>query len=164
MRACRTLKNPLVPFFPTAAKLRTSLSLDELLVLYNDYFIVRRTKGPIVADMSDEEMNAWLRRLENGGSKLGLSFLSVGMLIDLVSFSAEQIAILRKAKSLPGSQPVDGTGDSAETPTANLLSRLELSDAFDALRADFAVLKADLASIKGPGPEPAAPPAEPAAP
>lgn len=109
-RACRRPDKLTLPVFPGASDLRSSLSLDEVSVLYNAYFLVRRELGPIVSEMSEPEMEAWISKLEKGGAVAGgLHFLSLGALTDLVCFGASRIASLEKAISSAGSPPAEPT-------------------------------------------------------
>lgn len=96
-----------LPVFVKAGDMRANLTHDEISCLYNSYAIVQRNLGPIASSLSKDECDAWLDKLEKGGSKHGLAFFSLGALIDLVQRSVERIAISRTEQSSAGSLPGD---------------------------------------------------------
>ena len=75
-RACKRKEDLTSPFFPSAEAIRRNLSLDEVSVLMNHYFSAQHEMGPIVAHISVEEVEAWIKRLGEGGSSFPLDFLS----------------------------------------------------------------------------------------
>jgi hypothetical protein len=116
-RACRRTKwddeksewvaHLTTPMFPKSSDLRERLLHDEIGVLFNDYMLVQRRLGPITHQLSKPECEAWIKRLQEGGERVGLPFFSWGALIDLVSFSVDRIASLEKALSSAGSPQDD---------------------------------------------------------
>lgn len=97
------------PAFPTPSAARLKLTSDEMAVLVNQYAVVQRELGPIVADMSEAEMEAWLSRLEEGGSAAPLAFFSSGQKDNLIMFSASRWRASPTVNSSPGEPPADGT-------------------------------------------------------
>lgn len=74
-RACRRHDNMKLPFFPASSGVR-KLSIDEVAVLMDLYFRVQYETGPIFARMDEQEVDAWIKRLAEGGSAFPLSSLS----------------------------------------------------------------------------------------
>lgn len=116
-RACRRVDNPEWPFFPTPRAMRDALTQDEIGVLMRSYLILQAELGPIVAHMSEGEVDAWIRRLVEGGSTLPLSVLSSEGVSDLVMHMASRLYTSPTDTSSPGSQP-DASTTSADEETA----------------------------------------------
>lgn len=75
-RACRKKDDVKRPFFPSPKAMRAHMSTDEVGVLFNNYCTVQQEVGPIVAYMSAEEREAWILRLQEGGSAFPFDYLS----------------------------------------------------------------------------------------
>lgn len=123
-RACMRPNSPKVYAFAFADNLRNSVSADELAVLFNAFCVVKKNYGPISAELSEAEMEAWLDVLAEGGGRQGLAFFSLGALTDLLSFMASRISFYRKERSSVGSQlgestPKATSDDSAPEPQAD---------------------------------------------
>ncbi|MFA5186334.1 MAG: hypothetical protein WC551_07665 [Patescibacteria group bacterium] len=132
-RACRKVKvNPEtgestpflnLPLFLKTADLRNALIHDEIGVLFNEYMLVQRQLGPIANQLSKVECEAWLKRLQEGGERMGLSFFSWAALIDLVSFMVDRITSLQTELSSAGlphediESPTSPTSKSDDSPT-----------------------------------------------
>ena len=97
------------PFFPAVEMIPRSLSQDEIAILLLEYNRVRAELGPIVADMSQEEYDAWIEVLAKGGSAYPLDSLSLGEQSRLIVRMASELYTLRTASSSPGSQPAKST-------------------------------------------------------
>lgn len=108
-RFCRRIDNRAIPAFPTAAECRRHLSSDEKSVLCNAYALVQVRFGPIVTYLSEEEMEAWIRRLAEGGSAVPLHLLSWEQRTELLMHSVRQLLALRTASSSAGSPPSEPT-------------------------------------------------------
>lgn len=65
-RACKNPKTN-APFFPSVESISDALSNDEIGVLLNHYLTMQLEIGPVVGLMTDEEMEAWIERLAEGG-------------------------------------------------------------------------------------------------
>jgi hypothetical protein len=111
------------PMFPRSADVRASLLHDEIAVLFNEYMLVQRRLGPITNQLSKAECEAWIRRLQEGGERIGLPFFSWGALIDLLSFSVDRIVNLERELSSAGSPPEEPTPESANPPSAFTVDR-----------------------------------------
>ena len=108
-RACRAEGDTTKPFFPSPSAMREFLTPDEIGVLFRSYLIVQDEVGPIIANMSAEEMEAWIKRLQDAGSRAPLAFLSSGALIDLVYILASQMFTSATPSISPGSLPESAT-------------------------------------------------------
>jgi len=75
-RACRRKDELDKPFFPAPELIRRTLTIDEVSVLMTHYLTAQAEMGPIVAHLSQEEMDALIKRLAEGGSRFPLDLLS----------------------------------------------------------------------------------------
>lgn len=91
LRAARRASNPALPFFPSVEELRDKLTPDTLGRFVDDYMNVQRKLGPTYASLTKDEMDAWLKRLGEGGNSYPLRFLSLVALEELVMHSASQL-------------------------------------------------------------------------
>ena len=74
--ACRQPDNVDLPFFPYGPKDVRTRTSDELAVLLSAYNEHARVSGPILNEMTVDEMNAWVKRLQEGARTASpLSFL-----------------------------------------------------------------------------------------
>lgn len=109
-----TLKKPAIP---GANLLRQKPFTDDLhVVLMKMYTRACVTCGPIVATMTDEERNAWLDALEEGGSGFPLDLLSSEMRNELLMHSVARLKKLQTASGSSGQQPVDANSDTSALP------------------------------------------------
>lgn len=104
-RACRDPKRIERAAFPSPALMRERLSTDEVGVLFNNYCTVQSEIGPIVAYMSKEEREAWILRLEEGGSAFPFDSLSWEQQRILVTSMASQLVSCWMAMCSLGSPP-----------------------------------------------------------
>lgn len=104
--AVRRKSDPKLHFFPSVEKIRKELTADEVGMLMLHYFTVQREVGPQVSTMSEEEVDAWVKRLTEGGSAFPLDLLSLGALRSLVLSLAKRQAISATDTTSPGS-PLD---------------------------------------------------------
>lgn len=133
-RACREAPRPLDPpfvmgqphatdrpCFPSPVHMRDQLSSDEIAVLATAYTKLQYEIGPIVADLSDSQMEAWLQKLGEGGSRLPLASLSSAQLEDLLMYSAGRL--------YPRSTPTTSAGSPPDAPTSPTPNTLANGDA-----------------------------------
>lgn len=102
----KTLQKPAIP---TAALLRQKPFTDDIhAVLMRMYTRACVVCGPIVATMTDEEREAWLDALEEGGSSFFFDLLSSGMKDELLT---HLVALRKRSKMGNGSpgQPLDAS-------------------------------------------------------
>jgi hypothetical protein len=85
--ACRNISDMRVPAFPTAAIARQCLLTDEFWFLYQAYSLFRAESGPMLSELTPAEMNAWLKVLQEGGSRVPLARLGLEAVIDLLMHS-----------------------------------------------------------------------------
>lgn len=104
-RACRDPKRVERAAFPSPALMRERLSTDEVGVLFNHYCTVQSEIGPIVAYMSTEEREAWILRLQEGGSAFPFDSLSWEQQRTLVTSMASQLVSCWMAMCSLGSPP-----------------------------------------------------------
>lgn len=113
-RACRRAENVNVPAFPSADEIARALSTDEVAVLMRSYLRVQAECGPIVADMSQEMVDAWIDVLASGGSKHPLDSLSSGALTTLLWSMACRLYKSRTDKRSRGPQPEESTAGESD--------------------------------------------------
>lgn len=81
--------------FRTAEDLRSRLTADETLVLFNAYMLVQHKYGPFERTLNEDgDLEAWVQRLEEGGSAFPLLALSLPDLVGLTSSMAARISLL----------------------------------------------------------------------
>lgn len=107
VRACRNAKYPdgSRPAFPSANQMRAAFSTDEIGVLFSQYCTVQAELGPIRAEMSPEEADAFVVRLAKGGSAFPLDSLSLAQQRSLVVTTASRLVRCWMAMSSAGLQP-----------------------------------------------------------
>lgn len=119
-RACRDPNNTEKPAFPSPKAMSLKLTGDEIGVLYNSFLVVQSELGPITATMSDEEYEAWVRRIAESGSADPFVSLSLDLQMTLVRSMACQLFDYWTATSSPGSVQDEVTSTpSSESETSN---------------------------------------------
>ena len=106
---CMTGHDKLSAFFPTMEAIG-KLTTDEQAVLMRHYMHTQAEVGPIVANMSQGEMDAWIEMLGKGGSRDPLGLLSSDQASELLMYMASRLC----------SSPMDNS--SAGTPQENTTS------------------------------------------
>lgn len=91
-RACRDPDDLNKPAFPSPKAMSIQFTGDEIGVLYNHYLTVQSEVGPITAYMSDEEYEAWVRRIAEAGNSDPFDSLSWDLQRTLVVSMASQLA------------------------------------------------------------------------
>ncbi len=104
-RACHEVENAGKPIFPSPLALRDKLAADEVGALFKLYCQVQTELGPIITRMSEEEMEAWIVKLEEGGAHEPFAFFSLETQLRLVSFMASLIVKSWTATRSAGSPP-----------------------------------------------------------
>jgi hypothetical protein len=103
--ACRDTENPKLPFFPTPDHVGEVLTNSEIAVLHLNYRTFENEFGPIIANLSGDELDRWIERLALS-AKEGAYFLdrisSVAQTQLLMSM-ASQLWTYRTDKSSPTS-------------------------------------------------------------
>ena len=115
-RACRRHDDLERPLFPTPIDIRQHLSPNEVSVLVQQYMIISSEVGPIVATMTDAEIDAWISRLVEGGSAAPLGLLTSDALTTLVLGLASRVYASTTAISSVGTPLDDGLKTSESVP------------------------------------------------
>lgn len=103
-----TEDSPQYPRLFPDAKSVSRLPADEITALFGAYCAVQKRLGPFAEDMGDGEVNAWIQRLEDGGSALPLSLLASHQVADLcLHLSARGAALSRLLISQRQSSPIN---------------------------------------------------------
>lgn len=103
MGICRVVHEKQRAFFPTMQAIGKLVS-SESAVLMEHYLHTQVQLGPVVKLMSQEEMDAWLELLGQGGKLDPLASLSPEDLIRLLMYSASQLYPSRTDRDSAGSQ------------------------------------------------------------
>lgn len=72
------------PFFGSSEEIIHKLTVDESAVIYNQYKFARMELGPIIHEMPESEVDAWVNRLVTAGNTLPLASMSSDALNQLV--------------------------------------------------------------------------------
>lgn len=115
-KACRDKDDPKKQLFPTVEDIRRWLTMDEVGVLMSHYMTAQAELGPIVASMSDADVDAWIARIKDAGTLFPLDLLSSEALKTLVSILVSRLVSLQTASSYAGSQ-LDEPEKSEASPT-----------------------------------------------
>jgi hypothetical protein len=106
--------------FRDAEQINDELTSNEILTLFHAYLLVQEKYAPFEASAETaDEVNAWIRRLEEGGADLPLLSLSLPQLVRLTSSLGARISSLYRLlatqwESLPSilqSELLDSCGD-----------------------------------------------------
>lgn len=91
-------------FFPRKEDIFRLLSVDQCGVLLNHYYTVVLELGPIIAELSADEAEAWIKRIIEGGTqnRFLVNSLSVVAWTDLIKSLVSQLEDLQMDRSLPG--------------------------------------------------------------
>lgn len=118
-RSCRHQDEISKSFFPSPDEIQRALTVDEVGTLFRSYLIVQGELGPIPSSVSEEDRDAWVRRLQEAGDRRPLASLSWESLSALAFSMACQIESLSGPKSLPGNSPESGSSTSNEDEDAS---------------------------------------------
>lgn len=123
-RSCRDASDLSKPAFPGPQAIREGLTADECGMLFQHYLTVQLELGPIIANMSNDEFEAWVQRLDEGQ----------GFFFDLLSSETKKTLALTMASRLRSF--LTGTS-SAGSPPNDALPGAELHP-LEALTQDSA--------------------------
>lgn len=119
-RACRQEDDLTRAAFPSGKMVRATLTPDEVEVLFRHYLSVQSELGPIVSEMTKEEMDAWVHRLAEGGPGFPFNSLSLVQQRILVRSMASQLVAFWTDKSSAGSQPESTEADEPASDDADV--------------------------------------------
>lgn len=105
--ACRVPDDPKWPSFPSIGKVRSTLTTDEFAVLATAYANYRRDTMPILAELSPDEMELWIRRVQEGAERAPLALLSGPALTDLVMYLVSKLPGTSPTPSGSAGSPLD---------------------------------------------------------
>lgn len=111
--AARNPAAPEFPAFPTAQGLRAKCTTDEIGSIAMAYGQFRAEQGPVVSELTEPQMEAWLKVLQEGASRVPLALLSGEALIDLIMFLVSKVGTSPTGSGSAGSPP-----DDSSTPPA----------------------------------------------
>jgi hypothetical protein len=126
--ACRNPSNLSQPAFVHPKLARQILTTDEIAQLAMAYNAFRLESGPLVSEMTAEEMEAWLQVLREGGSRVPLARLSGEALSDLVMFLVSKLTPSTGTGSA-GSPPGEPSPEPPHLKGSDLVDRTELERA-----------------------------------
>lgn len=104
-KCCRRVGKLDKSFFPSVGEMTKRLTTDQIAVLFREYLIVQQEIGPIISNMTKEELDAWVEKLAKGGSAHFLGFLTLAAQNQFILYMACQLYSLQTGKCLPISQP-----------------------------------------------------------
>lgn len=93
--------------FPNTDTLK-KLPADEIMILFGLYELVQKRLGPSAKELDDDEVNAWVRRLEEGASEIPLARLASHQLAELcLRLSVRAAALSRCLNSQRQNLPIN---------------------------------------------------------
>lgn len=110
-RACRDVDDVTRPAFPAPKQIRQTMTTEECGALFQHYLTVQLELGPTVWKMSDEEYEAWISRLAEGGSAFLFDTLSSDLQKMLLLYMAYQLRSSPTDNTSAGSQPEETTSN-----------------------------------------------------
>ncbi len=116
-RAAKRDKKLATAFFPSPAEMRAHMTADELAVLFHEYLDLQASLGPIVGEMSRQEMDAVIDRLAEGGQAFPLGSWSWEARTALMKHMAYRLRASSTGTSSPGGPPAKRSAK-AERPRA----------------------------------------------
>jgi len=107
-RACRDPDDPEHrAAFPSPSSIRQGLTSIEVGTLFNHYLTIQAELGPLAATLTEEEMEAWIARIAEGGSAYPFDLLPSDLQRSLVLSMARRLRAFSTGTSSAGSQPAD---------------------------------------------------------
>lgn len=114
-RACRDIEDVKRSAFPSPKAIRGQLTTEECAMLFQHYLTVQLQLGPTVIEMSDEELEAWITRVAEGGSSFPFDLLATDLQKLLLLHMAYQLRTSPTDSGSAGLQP-----DEVTTSSSNL--------------------------------------------
>lgn len=121
-RACRRTKDMKYPAFPSPGEMRKHMTTFEIGILQDHYNRVQTELGPYVSDFSIDEIDAWISRLMEGGSRYFLDLLPSEGREALIERLVSLLRSSWTATTSPGEPPANGSDGS--TPSVPAPERL----------------------------------------
>lgn len=101
-RVVRDANDITKPFFKTKESIPQVLTTDEIGILMREYIAVRAEIGPVITQMTSDEIEAWIERLGEAEDVFPLVFLDSEMLSRLILTMASRLKALRMEKTSAG--------------------------------------------------------------
>jgi hypothetical protein len=92
--ACREVSDPEKPFFPYGVAETRQCTTDELAMLFQSYNAVREKAYPTLRDMTEAEMYAWVRVLEEDAEQFPFTRISRSKLEAFCVWAAKSLVSL----------------------------------------------------------------------
>lgn len=93
--------------FPTPSHIRQNLSAAECGALFQHYLTVQAELGPLASSLTEDEMDAWIKRIAEGGSAFPFDLLPSDLQRILALSMARRLHVSSTDTSSAGSQPSD---------------------------------------------------------
>ncbi len=114
-RACRRKSDLKHSAFPSPTEMRRKLTTFEIGVLMDHYNRVQTELGPYVSDLTVDELDAWVSRLMEGGSRFFLDSASSEAKEALIEHLVSLLRSALTATTSPGEPPASTSSDSEAT-------------------------------------------------
>lgn len=122
-RACRDVADLKKTAFQTPKQVRELFTTDECGLLFRNYLTIELEFGPLVTQMTDADMQAWIDKIAKGGSAFPF---------DSIHSDLQKILLLSMARRLQSSSTdTSFAGSLPETTSSADESSLEPSDTAD---------------------------------
>lgn len=110
-RSCRHPEDVVKHFFPNQESIFKVLTTDEAGILFNHYATVATELGPIVGEMTEDEYQAWVERLQESGTqaRFFLNSFTPDALRGLAMYLVNQSKNLQMGSSSPGTPAKSGS-------------------------------------------------------
>ena len=94
-------------FFPTKDNILEVLTVDEITILMDDYYSLLLHKGPVISQLSEEDLKVWMERIIKDGNSSSFLFNSFSSeaLKSLINGLVGELKNLRTANSSSGGVP-----------------------------------------------------------
>ena len=116
------------PVFDKPEDIRRKLTTDEITQLVAAYNAFRIDRGPFVSQLSEPELEAWLKVLMEGASRVPLAQLSGEALTDLILFLVSKLRGSPTGTTSAGSPPSDSSTASADERAPDPAEHVEESE------------------------------------
>jgi len=110
-RVCKDPTDTSKPFFKTRDEISKFLTTDKTGILLREYNLVRMEMGPVITQMTGDEMDAWIDRLTEAEDIYPLVLLDSELLTRALRTMASQLKALRTGKNSATSPPDEPTTD-----------------------------------------------------
>jgi hypothetical protein len=125
--AFRNVENQKFGLFPSAKDVRNLCTTDELGVMSSAYQQFRVEAGPLLSEMTPDEMEAWLARLQEGGASFGPLVSWDGVTLrQFIKFLVSKAPTSSTATGSAGSPPSD-TSQEVAVPASEMVDPADVA-------------------------------------